>query len=114
MTRPSSNAESIEVVKGIGTLFLYHLAVGATYTLFFYLSAYVPFILFQIARAVFVFAIAAIGLFQLAYAIPLYRRFRRQRRPAAAKGVVIGAIITVLLDGSCFLVALWFISQWYG
>ncbi|MBD2208511.1 hypothetical protein H6G27_01335 [Nostoc linckia FACHB-104] len=40
---------------------------------------------------------------QLLYVIPLCILLRRQQRLAMMKGVIIGAVITALLNGSCFL-----------
>jgi hypothetical protein len=48
----------------------------------------------------------AIGLTQLIYVIPLCLWLRRRRQLDMMKGVIIAATITVLLNGSCFLVAL--------
>jgi hypothetical protein len=57
-----------------------------------------------------IFALAylpfAIGLTQLIYVIPLCLCLRRRRQLDMIKGVTIAAIVTVLLNGSCFLVAL--------
>ena len=44
-----------------------------------------------------------IGLTQLTYAIPLCVWLRRRRRFDTMKGVIIGAVITMLLNGGCFL-----------
>lgn len=40
---------------------------------------------------------------QLLYVIPVCLRLKRQQRPGIMKGVIIGAVITALLNGSCFL-----------
>ncbi|MBD2336923.1 hypothetical protein H6G64_07935 [Calothrix sp. FACHB-156] len=42
-------------------------------------------------------------IWQLLYVIPLCILLRRQQRLAMMKGVIIGAVITALLNGSCFL-----------
>lgn len=42
-------------------------------------------------------------LIQLLYVIPLVLRFQRQGKAARMKGVIIGAVITALLNGACFL-----------
>jgi hypothetical protein len=42
-------------------------------------------------------------LIQLLYVIPLVLRFKRQGKTARMKGVIIGAVITALLNGACFL-----------
>lgn len=98
MTQPSHRTELREVLLGIGILFLCHFAVYAATTLFSLLA----------------FALISIGISQLAYAIPLYRRFRREGRPAVAKGIVIGGIMTLFLQGGCFIYAMWIVFQGHG
>ena len=119
MTQPNPRQESTEILRGIGLLFLCHLAAVTAFLLlnfllapiYFYLpSLWVLDILFQIPRMIATFSVFAIGLSQAAYAIPLHRRFKRRRRLAAAKGVVIGATLTALLNGSCFAYFLFVLS----
>lgn len=43
------------------------------------------------------------GLTQLFYVIPVVFWFRRQQQWGLMKGVIIGAVITALLNGGCFL-----------
>jgi hypothetical protein len=47
-----------------------------------------------------------IGITQLIYVVPLCLWLRRRRQFETAKGVIIGAVITFLLNGSCFLYGL--------
>jgi len=49
--------------------------------------------------------IGGVGLLQLAYIVPLYSMFRRQGKTATAKGLVIGACVTALLNCACWSVA---------
>jgi hypothetical protein len=55
-----------------------------------------------------VWIIGAIGFFfwQLLYVIPLIIWLKRRRKMGMMKGVIIGAVLTALLNGSCYL--LWF------
>lgn len=46
-----------------------------------------------------------IGLTQLIYVIPIVFWLKRRQRWGLMKGVIIGAILTALLNGGCFL---WF------
>ncbi|MEL6158777.1 MAG: hypothetical protein AAFQ40_04940 [Cyanobacteria bacterium J06623_5] len=55
--------------------------------------------LFGIALGAFLF----IGVTQLFYVGPLMLICHSRRRHSLAKGVVIGALITAFLNGSCFL-----------
>ena len=49
------------------------------------------------------FGIFGIGLAQLLYILPLIIWLRRKGRNDTMKGVIIGAVITLLLNGSCFV-----------
>ncbi|MCP6761412.1 MAG: hypothetical protein NHB32_22350 [Fischerella sp. CENA71] len=48
-----------------------------------------------------------IGITQLVYIIPVLLRLKRQEKFALMKGVIIGAIVTALLNGGCWI---WLIS----
>jgi hypothetical protein len=48
-------------------------------------------------------SILGIGLTQLLYVIPLGIYFHRLGRSNMVKGLMIGAIITALLNGGCFI-----------
>lgn len=52
-----------------------------------------------------IWLVGAWGFFiwQLLYVIPVCIWLRRQQRLEMMKGVIIGAVITALLNGSCFL-----------
>lgn len=50
-----------------------------------------------------VVTIPFIGLIQLVYVIPEVLRLKHQQRWGKMKGVIIGAVITALLNGSCWL-----------
>jgi hypothetical protein len=51
----------------------------------------------------FIVTIPFIGLIQLVYVIPEVLRLKKQQRWGKMKGVIIGAVITALLNGSCWL-----------
>jgi hypothetical protein len=44
-----------------------------------------------------------LGITQLTYLIPIARYFRRRQRSAVIKGIAVGAVITILLNGSCYI-----------
>jgi hypothetical protein len=46
-------------------------------------------------------SLIAIGLSQLVYVIPAIIIARNKKRPGIAKGLIIGAAITLLLNGTC-------------
>jgi O-antigen/teichoic acid export membrane protein len=54
---------------------------------------------------VLLFSLFGIGISQWLYVTPLLIRLRRRERWGLFKGVLIGALLTMLLNGGCFL---WF------
>ena len=117
MTQRSAAAETF---RGIGILFLCHLALGFVCIVLTFVGGLISSLLMNslpwiggIIRAISLYSGLGIGLSQLVYAIPLGRRFKRQRRFNAMKGVIIGAVITTLLNGGCFALLFWTLSQTY-
>lgn len=51
-----------------------------------------------------VFFAAGIGLVQLIYVVPIALWLSRRRQFALMKGVIIGAVLTALANGGCFLI----------
>lgn len=51
----------------------------------------------------FLYAVFGIGLTQFLYVVPLCFWLRKRERFDTMKGVMIGAVLTLLLNGSCFL-----------
>jgi formate-dependent nitrite reductase membrane component NrfD len=56
---------------------------------------------------VFIYWFFGIGISQLFYVIPLTNWFVRQRRMGMVKGIVIAALLTILVNGSCYYIV-WF------
>ena len=102
--------EAWEIIRGILLLIGMHFAAFLAVILL--LS---PFIIFlalktgslspipQIIREFFNIFISIIGLPQLIYVIPIVFWLKRRQRWGLMKGVIIGAILTALLNGGCFL-----------
>ena len=104
------NNIAIEIATGIFTLLLAHVGFGAVLLLISFVTQQIGFYSFQ---PVALSAVLAIGLVQFFYGIPLALYFRRRRRFNTAKGVVIGMVITALLNGGCFILVLAMLSQSY-
>lgn len=98
----------LDVLSGILLLFGGHILVLAVLWAFAYLIAVLfdSYILHTVATGL----LFGIGLTQLLYAVPLYLRLQRRGHVEMAKGVVIGAVITFLLNGSCFALGLYVLS----
>jgi hypothetical protein len=81
--------------------------VGFLHTAAFFIGAFIMFIAsaLQVYQIGMIFAIAGagIGVSQLIYIIPLLIRLIRQQEWGLMKGVIIGAVLTALLNGGCWL-----------
>jgi hypothetical protein len=55
-----------------------------------------------IVAVVGIFLLLGIGLVQAAWIIPLILHFRKMGKPETAKGVIIAAAITFLLNAGCY------------
>ncbi|BAY07645.1 hypothetical protein [Calothrix sp. NIES-2098] len=99
----SQGNEILNIILGIFLLFGLHLlAVGIIfllgwgYGLIFGYSNYYY-------LGIWIIGSWGFFLWQMLYVIPLCIWLRRQQRLAMMKGVIIGAVITALLNGTCFL-----------
>ena len=108
----SQRNEFRDIVKGIALLLVSHiLAIVIESVLLFILTsisstfsgAVASFL--NMAVTVLLFGSFGIGITQWLYVTPLLIRLRRRERWALFKGVLIGALLTMLLNGGCFL---WF------
>lgn len=50
-----------------------------------------------------IYAAFGFGLIQFLYVIPLVLKLKRERRWAMMRGVIIGAVITALVSGGCWI-----------
>lgn len=63
-------------------------------------------ILIHWAGGIFLFGYTFFLVWQLLYALPLILRFKRRRQFGMMKGIIIGAAITALVNGVCYIVLL--------
>jgi len=84
-----------DVLKGLGLTALGHLIPALPLSLFSVLTHGYG----GAALGIFYFGI---GITQLIYVIPGIIYFRRHGKPLIAKGIIIGASITFLLNAACF------------
>ena len=80
---PETNPYPLDWALGLGLLLLLHL------------------IQIPLAAVTLGLSLIALGLTQLAYVIPAVIIARRKGRPGIAKGLIIGAALTFLLNGTC-------------
>lgn len=89
------------VTKGILLLFAIHvLALLAIYALSFVLQDIYG---GYTALGVWFLGFGGFSIWQLLYVIPISIWLYRKRKRLMMKGVIIGAVITFLLNGGCFL-----------
>jgi hypothetical protein len=101
MSRNTEPTEIWQITQGVLLLLLCHILAGA---LIFGLGL--------IASPIWggygflaIWIVGAVGFFfwQLLYVIPLSLWLKRRGKVGMMKGVIIGAVITALLNGACFL-----------
>ena len=91
----------MNVFIGIIVLMLCHVGAVVLLSLIVWVSSTLPVAAQPAAFAVF--GIFGIGITQLLYVVPLCIWLHRRGRADTAKGVIIGAVLTFLLNGGCFL-----------
>ncbi len=55
-----------------------------------------------------------IGITQIAYLAPIYAYFAKRGRQEVGKGMILGAIVTLLLNGSCFAQSGYVVKNYLG
>ena len=109
MNRGNKNGAS-GIRKGIGLLLLSHLAAEFLLIVFAFTHGFLP----QLPRLIggypldewILLAMLFIGVTQIVYALPLCALCFYRRRFETLKGVVVGMVLTALLNGSCYLIVL--------
>ncbi|WP_449417382.1 hypothetical protein [Phormidium nigroviride] len=104
----SERPEWRDILVGIGSSFFMNLAfvfLGLVLTSIGYsMPAISSF------TVVISYAIIGIGLSQLLYIVPIVISLKRKQKWGEMKGVIIGAILTALISGGCFLLLFSFIG----
>lgn len=57
----------------------------------------------QVLSVLFGYALTGIGISQLMYVVPYVIRLHRRREWGLMKGVIIGAVLTALLNAACYI-----------
>ena len=111
----SRRSETAQISYGIIATFILHIlvltALGIIGFIINAISVAInsPAIYSSVSSALFLiglFAVFGIGIFQLFYIIPFVLLLKRRQQPVVIKGVIIGAVITALLNGGCYLLLL--------
>ncbi len=67
------------------------------------LLAYITVVIFPVLSAAFLYGLLAIGLAQIIYIIPAIALLYRWQKWGLMRGVIVGAVLTALLNVGCFL-----------
>jgi hypothetical protein len=94
--------EPFEVLKGFLLLCFFHYIAGVV---IFVLGSAIGLIVGGYA-VFYAWIVGGMGFFlwQLIYVLPLTIRLKRRGKIGMMKGVIIGAVLTALMNGSCYLV----------
>lgn len=97
----SQQNEFWKVTQGILLLFLIHALAASVISSLSYLLQ----IIYggYTALGVLIIGFGGFSLCQLLYVIPVCIWLKRKRKNLMMKGVIIGAVITALVNGGCFL-----------
>jgi hypothetical protein len=101
MARNSEPNEITAIFKGLLLLLLCHVLAGV----FIFVIGLIIGLIFAHYTFLLIWMGGAMGFlfWQLLYVIPLTIRLRRRGEINMMKGVIIGAVITALVNGACFL-----------
>lgn len=111
----SRRRESIQIFYGILGTFILHIVVLTVLGIIgsilnaISMAINVPSVYSSVSSTLFLiglFAVFGVGIFQLLYIIPVVLVLKRRQQWALMKGMIIGAVITALLNGSCYLLLL--------
>jgi H+/gluconate symporter-like permease len=98
------STESRDILCGVGWAIVLNIGFFLGYlrlrpTFFERLDLIVPNLNF--VDFVFSLPLAFIGIFQVIYLLPLYYHFRKKKKYEVCKGIVTGAMLILMLTGSC-------------
>lgn len=102
----SPNNESKQIVLGFLLLLGMHIAAITAGSLLIGIASVISSSLTNIIGFLMIYSLIGIGLSQLLYVVPVAIVFNRRRQWGLMKGVIIGAVLTALLNGGCWLVLL--------
>ncbi|XGW00306.1 MAG: hypothetical protein ACAF41_15390 [Leptolyngbya sp. BL-A-14] len=88
------------IMEGLLLLWVFHVLAGV---LIFFLGPLIAARLGYTFVAAWNVGFLGLCFWQLLYVVPLVRKLNRQGKTATMTGVIIGALLTALADGACYL-----------
>jgi hypothetical protein len=99
----SQDNESGKVIFGVLLVIVIHFLVWSlVFSLVYKIPQGLGTLPYQIMNY-FKYGALNIGISQIVYVVPVLIELNRRQQAAVAKGVIIGAILTALLNGGCWL-----------
>jgi hypothetical protein len=95
-----------DIISGMFLLLAFHILFGVAFISFYVLLALLANLVpvpISLSYEVWLLPIIYLGLTQLLYVIPACLYFSRRGQRALVQGLIIGAVLTALLNGGCFL-----------
>ena len=104
----SERPEWRDILVGIGVSFFMNIAFVFICLVLISIGSSIPAISYS--TVVLSYGILGLGLSQLLYIVPIVISLKRKQKWGEMKGVIIGAILTALISGGCFLLLFSFIG----
>lgn len=93
----------MSIIAGIILVIMVHL--GIFFVTFSIINSFpFPNNIKQLLGTIFGYFYICLFITQLIYVIPLYLFFKRRSNPYIATGIIVGAVITALVNGGCYLI----------
>jgi len=103
MTRKTEPEEPGTILDGLLLLLMHHFLAGS---IIFFLGPLIAARLGYTSIAAWNVGFRGFFFWQLLYVVPLTRRLNQQGKINTMAGVIIGAILTALLNGACYLTSI--------
>lgn len=99
----SQRNEIVQIISGIFLLLGLHIFAVTVLSLLVYAVNMLGGTTILPINNLWLYAVFGIGISQLLYVIPLIIRLKQRQEWGLMKGVIIGAVLTALLNGGCWL-----------
>lgn len=99
----SQRNETPIIIAGFFLVLGLHILAIVIFSLLAYILNLLGGTTFALINMLWIYAIFGIGISQFLYVVPLIIRLKQQQEWGLMKGVIIGAVLTALLNGGCWL-----------
>jgi hypothetical protein len=99
----SQRNETTQIIYGVLFLFGLHILVITVFSLLGYVLNMLGGAAISLLNPLWAVALFGIGISQLIYVVPMIIWLKQRQEWGLMKGVIIGAVLTALLNGGCWL-----------